>query len=62
MDVEPIRIKEEEFEPGKRKLDRMSVEDLQAYIADMKVEIARVEAAVDAKESFRAKAESVFKS
>jgi uncharacterized small protein (DUF1192 family) len=61
VDVEPIRIKEEEFEPGNRKLDRMSVDDLRAYIADMKTEIARVEAAIDAKESFRAKAESVFK-
>lgn len=62
MDEEPIRIKPVEFAPGKRLLDTMSVEELRAYIAEMKTEIERVEAAIDAKQSFRSRAESVFKS
>jgi uncharacterized small protein (DUF1192 family) len=62
MDEEPIRIKPVEFVAGARKLDTMSVDELRAYIADMKAEIARVEAAIEAKQSFRSRAESVFKS
>ena len=61
MDMEPIRIKEETFTPGKRKLDTLSVEELRGYIEDMHTEIARVEAAIEAKESFRSRAEAVFK-
>ncbi|MEZ5668599.1 MAG: DUF1192 family protein [Alphaproteobacteria bacterium] len=62
MDIEPIRIKEHEFKPGERKLDTMSVDELQAYIGDLKAEIARAEAAIEAKAAFRSRAESVFKS
>jgi uncharacterized small protein (DUF1192 family) len=62
MDEEPIRIKPAEFKPGMRQLDAMSVDELRAYIDDLKAEIARVEAAIDAKQSFRARAESVFRS
>jgi uncharacterized small protein (DUF1192 family) len=62
MDEEPIRIKPVEFVTGARKLDTMSVDELRGYIADMKAEIARVEAAIEAKQSFRSRAESVFKS
>lgn len=62
MDLEPIRTKPEEFTPGTRKLDTMSVDELRAYISDMKLEIERVEAAIEAKQSFRSRAEAVFKS
>ncbi|MGF1623814.1 MAG: DUF1192 domain-containing protein [Alphaproteobacteria bacterium] len=61
MDLEPIVSKPEEFKPGTRKLDALSVDDLRAYIADMKSEIARVEAAIEAKQAFRSRAEAVFK-
>lgn len=61
MDIEPIRTKPEEFKPGSRKLDPMSVDELQAYIADMRTEISRVEAAIAAKETFKSRAEAVFK-
>ena len=61
MDLEPIISKPDEFTPGTRKLDSMSVDELRAYIADMRSEIARVEAAIDAKEAFRSRAEAVFR-
>jgi uncharacterized small protein (DUF1192 family) len=42
-------------------LDRMSVGELQEYIADLEGEIARVQAMIDAKQDHRSTAESVFK-
>lgn len=62
MDLEPIRTKPEEFKPGKRNLDTLSVEELKHYIADMRAEIVRVEAEIGKKQGSRAAAESVFKS
>ena len=62
MDVEPIRTKPETFKPGTRNLDTLSVDELREYIADMKAEIARVEAEIEKKQGSRAAAESVFKS
>lgn len=62
MELEPIRTKPDEFKPGTRNLDTLSVDELKEYIADMKVEIARVEAEIDKKQGSRAAAESVFKS
>ena len=43
-------------------LDRLGVEELQAYIAGLRGEIARAEAEIARKQGFRAAANSVFKS
>lgn len=42
-------------------LDRMSVYELQDYIADLEAEIARVQVMIAAKQDHRSSAESVFK-
>jgi uncharacterized small protein (DUF1192 family) len=42
-------------------LDDMSIEDLQEYVAAMKVEIARVEAKIKAKQSHASAAAAFFK-
>ncbi|MSO72318.1 MAG: DUF1192 domain-containing protein [Rhodospirillaceae bacterium] len=60
MDIEeldPIKKK-----PVKKDLGRMSVGDLKEYIAEMKSEIARAEAAIESKGKARTGAESFFKS
>lgn len=48
--------------PKLKDLDVMSIEALTEYIAGMRTEIERAEAAIAAKESHRAAADSVFKS
>ena len=47
--------------PKLKDLDVMSIEALTEYIAGLRTEIERAEAAIDAKESHRAAADSVFK-
>lgn len=56
----------EELEPKKpkvvlRDLEPMSIEELENYIAEMKTEIARVEAKIAAKKSHLGAAASFFK-
>ena len=59
----------DDLEPHKQKatslaskdLDELSIEALNEYIAELKAEIARAEAAVGAKESARAGADAFFK-
>lgn len=59
----------DDLEPHKQKatslaskdLDELSIEALNEYIADLKAEIARTEAAVAAKEAARAGADAFFK-
>ncbi len=55
-DLEPIKKK-----PVKKDLTRMSVGDLKEYIAELKTEIERAEAAIKSKDKARAGAESFFK-
>lgn len=47
---------------AKQDLSTLSVDDLRARIDSMKTEIARCEAAIDARDNTRAAAESIFKS
>jgi len=47
--------------PKLRDLEVMSIEALGDYIVEMETEIARVRAAIEAKESWRDNAESFFK-
>ena len=56
-DLEPRKTKNS-FEP--RALDNLSIEELTDYIEELKGEIARAEAAIEAKKGFRDSAESVF--
>ena len=56
-ELDPIKKK-----PVKKDLTRMSVEDLKDYIADLKAEIARADAAIATKGKARAGAENFFKS
>ena len=56
-DLNPIKKK-----PVKKDLTRMSVADLKEYIAELKGEIARAEAAIATKEKARSGADSFFKS
>ena len=41
-------------------LDELGVGELEAYVADLRVEIARAEAAIGRKRSFRNHADAVF--
>ena len=45
-----------------RNLDNMSIAELEQYIADMKAEIARVEANISKKQAHKSAIESLFKS
>ncbi len=56
-DLEPVRKK-----PVMKDLSRMSVGDLNAYISELKVEIARTETEIAKKQKARAGADSFFKS
>jgi len=47
--------------PKRRDLSVMSVEELQAYIAELEAEIARVRTELEAKQSVRGAAEALFK-
>ncbi len=55
----PISKKTKEFP---RILDNMSIDELQDYIDEMKLEIKRVEADIEKKQAQKSLAESVFKS
>lgn len=57
----------EDLEPRKKRvqlrdLEPLSIGELEDYIAEMRTEIARVEAKIAAKKSHRAGAASLFKS
>jgi uncharacterized small protein (DUF1192 family) len=56
-DLEPVKKK-----PQPKDLSRMSIEDLNEYIADLKSEITRAEEAIAKKNKARQGAESFFKS
>jgi len=56
-DLEPMSPK-----AGKVDMDEMSIEALGEYIEGLKAEIARAEAAINAKQAARAGANSFFKS
>jgi uncharacterized small protein (DUF1192 family) len=55
-ELEPLKKK-----PTLRNLDPLSIEELQAYIAEMKEEIARVEAKIAAKQAHLSAASGLFK-
>ncbi len=61
-----MAIAEEDLEPRKkpaalRPLDKMSVDELRAYIESMKTEIRRVEEEISRKDAHRAAADSFFR-
>ena len=56
-DLEPVKKP-----PVQKDLSRMSIGDLNEYIAELKAEIARAEAAISRKQHARKGADSFFKS
>lgn len=64
--VELESMFDEDTEPRKpggqpKNLEPMSIEELEAYISDLKQEIARAEAEIERKKSHRDAASSIFK-
>ena len=59
-DIAPPPKKPKSYELG-QDLSKLSVGELKALIDDLKAEIARIEAALDAKQSSRSAAEAAFK-
>lgn len=59
MDVEDLEPRKKKIE--KRNLDVLGVKELEAYIAELEEEIARVRQAISGKTSHRSAAESFFK-
>lgn len=57
---EPLPKPAKHFEP--MVFDSLSIEELAAYVEALKKEIARAEAAIDAKKRFRESAQGVFRS
>ncbi len=47
--------------PEKNNLDRMGVAELNAYVAELEMEIARAKAAIAQKQAIRSGAEGLFK-
>ncbi len=47
--------------PAKPALDRLGIAELREYIASLRAEIERAEAAIEAKHGHRAAAEAVFR-
>jgi uncharacterized small protein (DUF1192 family) len=57
---------EDEFLPPQKEtleknLDAMSIEELEQYIADLRAEIARAQATIEARQQVRSGADAVFK-
>ena len=61
MDIEDLEPKKAKGHELGADLSKLSVAELQALIAALKAEIARVEALLAAKQSSKTAAESVFK-
>lgn len=59
MDAEDLEPRTQK--PALKNLDEMSIDALGAYVAELKAEIARVEAAIVAKKAARAGADAFFK-
>ena len=60
MDLEDLEPRKQKPQP--RNLDILSIEELNAYIEDMRVEIRRVEEKIAAKKAHINAAASIFKS
>ncbi|WGF87767.1 DUF1192 domain-containing protein [Marinivivus vitaminiproducens] len=59
LDIDDDQPRNQPRQP--RDLSRMSIDELRDYIAAMKTEIARVEQAIESKQSVRSAAEAFFK-
>lgn len=59
MDMEDLELRTQKAAP--RDLEKMSLEELNDYIADMEREIARVREAIATKEAHRNSVEGVFR-
>jgi uncharacterized small protein (DUF1192 family) len=59
MDLDELEPRKKQ--PERRNLEPLSVAELEAYIGDLEAEIVRVRAAIAAKHSQRAGADSLFR-
>lgn len=59
--MEPEDMLPRTAKPQARNLDPMSVEELEAYIAELEAEIARVRQDIEKKTRHRSSAESLFR-
>lgn len=59
--MEPEDMLPRAAQPQKRNLAPMSVEELEAYIAELEAEIARVRQDIEKKTKHRSSAESLFR-
>ena len=59
MDLEDLEPRKQIKKP--RPLDDMSIDELNEYVVNMKTEIARVEAAIKAKQTHMAAMDALFK-
>jgi uncharacterized small protein (DUF1192 family) len=59
--MDPDELEPRRQTPAPRDLDRMSIEELRNYIAELEAEIARVRGKIDAKKAHLAGADSLFR-
>ena len=59
--MEPEDLLPRSVAPQRRNLDPMSVEELEAYIAELEAEIARVRLDIEKTTKHRSRADSLFK-
>ncbi len=60
MDIEELEPRKKKPEP--KNLEAMGVEELEAYLAELETELARVRAEIEGKKSYLAGAAAFFKS
>jgi uncharacterized small protein (DUF1192 family) len=60
--MEPEDLEPRHAKPKPRNLDVMGVEELEAYIAELRAEIDRAQAAIDSRKQHRSAADALFKS
>lgn len=61
MDKDDLEPQHQEKKPATKKLEEMSIEALEEYIAELETEIARVGEAIAGKQNARDGAEQFFK-
>jgi uncharacterized small protein (DUF1192 family) len=59
--MDPEDLEPRTTRPKPRNLDIMGVEELEAYIAELKAEIDRAQAAIDSRKQQRTAADALFK-
>lgn len=61
MDLDDLEPRHRKIKPPPVNLQGMDIEDIEAYIVELKAEIERAEAMIKSKKSLRAGADALFK-